>query len=102
MTRRYVLFQVVCDFELTDQQFHEALDDSVRRYFGEVGFSRIDPKIVEFDTESSTGIVSCERGAASELESAMTLISKHSEKPLIVLVLRVSGTVKGVRRGVGR
>ena len=29
---------------LTDQQFHDALNTSVRTHFGDIGFSRIDPE----------------------------------------------------------
>jgi RNase P/RNase MRP subunit POP5 len=99
MTRRYMLVKLVCERKLTDQQFHDALDSSVRRYFGEFGFSRIDPRIIRFDADTSTGIISCERRAASELESAMALITGHAEIPITVLVLRVSGTIKGIRKG---
>jgi RNase P/RNase MRP subunit POP5 len=93
-----MLVKLVAEQKLTDQQFHDALEYSVRRYFGELGFSRIDPKIIKFDADSSTGIVSCERSAAAELESAMALITKHAEIPIAVLVLRVSGTIKGIRK----
>jgi RNase P/RNase MRP subunit POP5 len=94
-----MLVKLVCERKLTDQQFHDALDYSVRRYFGELGFSRIDPKVVRFDEDSSTGIVSCERPSASELESALALITKHAQIPMTALVLRASGTIKGVRKG---
>jgi RNase P/RNase MRP subunit POP5 len=99
MTRRYVLFRVICNSKVTDQQFHETLVHSIRRHFGEIGFSRIDPKIIEFNPESLTGIVSCDRAACSELESAMALITKYLETPLTVLSLRISGTVRGARYG---
>ena len=98
MTRRYMLVKAVYEHKLTDQQFHEALDCSIRKHFGELGFARIDPKIVQFNTDTSTGIVSCDREAAPELESAIALISRHAEIPISVLVLRVSGTIKAIRR----
>jgi len=98
MTRRYLLVKVVCDRKLTNEQFHEALNNSARRYFGELGLSRIDPRIINFDAESSTAIVSCERTATSEFESAMALITGYAETPMSLLVLRVSGTVKGAAR----
>ena len=98
MTRRYLLVKLVCERKLTDQQFHDALDSSVRTYFGDLGFSRIDPKIIKFDADSSIGIVSCEKEAVSELGSAVALITKHAQIPITVLVLRVSGTLKGIRK----
>jgi RNase P/RNase MRP subunit POP5 len=78
------------------------MSSSVRKYFGELGFSRIDPKIISFDSDSSTAILSCERAAASELESAMALVTRDSDAQMSMLVLRVSGTIKGIRRGKAR
>jgi RNase P/RNase MRP subunit POP5 len=99
MARRYLLVKIVCDRKLTNEQFHETLINSTRRYFGELGLSRIDPRMIEFDAVSSRAIVSCEQTATSEFESAMALITRHDETPMSVLVLRVSGTVKGAARG---
>jgi len=98
MARRYLLVKVVSERGLTNEQLHEALDSSARHYFGEIGLSRIDPRIMRFDAESSTAIVSCERSATPELMSAMALITRHAEAPLSLLVLQVSGTVKGAGR----
>ena len=98
MARRYLLVMVVCDRKLTNEEFHEALDDSAKRYFGELGLSRIDPRVLKFDVDSSTAIVSCERNAAHEFEAAMALVTGDAEAPMSILVLRVSGTVKGAAK----
>jgi RNase P/RNase MRP subunit POP5 len=90
--------KVNCEHKISDQQLHETMNGSIRRYFGEVGLSRIDPKIIEFNTNSSTAILSYERAAAADFETSMALITKESDLPMTVLVLRVSGTVKAIRR----
>ena len=95
MTRRYVSIRAVCEHKLTQEQLHAALYDSVLRYFGEFGYSRIDPKIMRFDADSSTGVISCERKAAPDLESILSLMTEYSGGRLTVLVLGVSGTIKG-------
>jgi len=97
--RRYIRVKIVCDHKLTNEQFHEILDNASRRYFGQLGVSRIDPRIVRFDAESLEAIVSCESSAAHEFESALSLITSYAEAPISLLVLRVSGTVKGAARG---
>ncbi len=93
-----MLVKIVCDRKLTTDQFHETLIASVKRYFGEVGLTRIDPRIIRFDGNSLTAIVSCDRNGMPEFESSMTLIQSYAESPVSVLVLRVSGTVKGAAR----
>jgi len=102
MTKRYLLVKLVCESQVSNQQFDEALNASVQKYFGEVGFSRINPKVVRYDVPSSTGIVSCDSTALADLESAVSLIAKGSENSMSALVLRVSGTIKGLRTPASR
>jgi len=98
MTRRYILVKVVYDRKITNEQLDEALNSSAKRYFGEVGLSRIDPRIIRFDADSSTAIISCERNATPEFGAAIALITTYAEAPMSILPLRVSGTVKGAAR----
>ena len=100
MTRRYVLVKLVCESQVSNQQFDEALSASIQKHFGELGFSRINPKVVRYDVPSSTGIVSCDSTALADLESAITLITRNSENSMTALVLRVSGTIQGLRTRV--
>jgi RNase P/RNase MRP subunit POP5 len=98
MTRRYLLVKVLYSRELTDQQFHDTLNSSIRTHFGDIGFSRIDPKIIRFNQSTSTSIVSCERSAVKELASALALITDSGGTTIAVLVLAASGTIKGLRK----
>ncbi|HXX72599.1 MAG TPA: Rpp14/Pop5 family protein [Candidatus Acidoferrales bacterium] len=98
MATRYLLVKIICDRKLTNEQFHEALTNAAIRYFGELGTSRINPRIMKFDEASSTAIISCDRDATAELQSALALVTDYAETPLSMLVLRVSGTVKGATK----
>ena len=102
MPRRYLLVKVIYGLALTDQQFHEALTTSVRTHFGDIGFARIDPRVIRFDQSTSTSIVSCERSAVRELESALALITDYGGTSGAVIVLAVSGTIKGLRKRKAR
>jgi RNase P/RNase MRP subunit POP5 len=97
MSRRYLLVKVLYGSAFTDQQFRDSLDTSVRTHFGDIGFSRIDPRIIKSDQSTSTSIISCERSAVRELESALALITECGGTSVAVLVLAVSGTIKGLR-----
>jgi RNase P/RNase MRP subunit POP5 len=98
MPRRYLLVKVLCGSAFTDQQFHDALDTSVCTHFGDIGFSRIDPRIIKSDQNTATSIISCERREVRELESALALITECGGTSVAVLVLGVSGTIKGLRK----
>jgi RNase P/RNase MRP subunit POP5 len=102
MPRRYLLVKVLHGGALTDQQFHDAINTSVRIHFGDIGFSRIDPRIIKTYQSTSTSIVSCERSALRELESALALMTDCGGTSVTVIVLAVSGTIKGLRKRMGR
>ena len=96
MSKRYLLVKVVSENPLSREQFGNAVIDSVRRNFGEIGLSRIDPKLVRFDLDRSRAIVACRKGGETELQAAMALISDVSGTSFVALVLRVSGTIKAL------
>jgi len=95
MSKRYLLIKVASEKTLSREQFRIALTDSVRRNFGEIGLSRIDPKVVRYDG-ASRAIVACRTGTASELQAAVALISEASGTPIAPLVVGVSGTIKAL------
>ena len=102
MRKRYLLIKVVAEKPLSREQFGNALIDSVRRNFGEIGLSRIDPRLVRYDADRSRAIVSCKRERVAELQASMTLISEASGTPIVPLVFRVSGTIKALGRAEPR
>ncbi len=96
MVRRYLLVKAVSERPLSSEQLATALIDSVRRCYGEVGLSRIDPKLMRFDPGRSEAIIACKKDGARELQAAIALIYEASDVPIVPLVLRVSGTIKGL------
>jgi RNase P/RNase MRP subunit POP5 len=97
MPRRYLLVRIMSERTVTEEQFSTALMSAVRRSFGEIGFARIDPKLVRYESDRLLAIVACKPGMVTELEAAVSLISSDGETPIATLVLQVSGTVKGLR-----
>jgi len=99
MPRRYLLVKVLTDESVTEEQFRELLMNSVRKSFGEIGYARIDPKLVRFDSKRSAAIVACRPSMVTELEAALSLVRGDERAPMAPIVLQVSGTIKGLRRG---
>jgi RNase P/RNase MRP subunit POP5 len=98
MARRYFLIKIVSEVPLVEQQFNQVMTESVRRYFGEFGLARIDPRVIRFDSQRSEVIVACRKEGAQDLEAAMALISEVSGSQMALLTLRSSGTIKSLRR----
>ena len=96
MSKRYLLVKLVSERPMSREQFGDVMIDCVRRNFGEIGLSRIDPRIVRYDANESRAIVACKTGGATELQAAMALISEASGTPIVPLVVRISGTIKAL------
>jgi RNase P/RNase MRP subunit POP5 len=98
MSKRYLLVKAMCKRPISAQLFEAALISSIRRLFGDFGLARIDPKVVRFDATSLEAVVACNSERAEDLQAAIGLISDTSESTITALTLRVSGTIKGLRR----
>jgi RNase P/RNase MRP subunit POP5 len=98
MSKRYILVKVISKHGLSAEQFGSALTDSVRRYFGELGLARVCPKVNRFETSKSEAVIGCSKEGAEDLLAAIGLISDTHETTLTAITMRVSGTIKGLRR----
>lgn len=98
MSRRYFLVRLISERALSSEQFNKALTDSVRRYFGEFGLSRIDPKLIRYDSQRSEAIIACRSNETEDLQAAIALLSGEPNATITALVLRISGTIKALRR----
>jgi RNase P/RNase MRP subunit POP5 len=72
--------------------------NSVRKYFGEMGLTRIEPKLIRYDPARSEAVVACAKEGAEDFQAAIALISDKSTNRITPITLRVSGTLKGLRR----
>jgi RNase P/RNase MRP subunit POP5 len=98
MRKRYLLVKAMSERPISAQLFEAALIGSIRRLFGDFGLARIDPKVVRFNTASLEAVVACNSERAEDLQAAIGLISDTPESTITALTLRVSGTIKGLRR----
>ena len=98
MTRRYFRVRVDSPQPITGEEFIATLTASLRKYFGEVGLSTVNAKLMRFDPQKSEAIVSCYRGSEDKLQAALALINRIGESEVSPLTLRFSGTIKGLRK----
>lgn len=98
MSKRYILIKIISKHVLSTEQFGSALTDSVRRYFGELGLARVGLKVIRFDTSKSEAVIGCNKEGAEDLQAAIGLISDTPETTVTAITIRVSGTIKGLRR----
>jgi RNase P/RNase MRP subunit POP5 len=96
MSRRYVLIKICSPATVTEEQFAQALTASVVKYFGEVGLSRMAPKLIRFDSRRSSVVVAFAKDRMVEMQAAVAFIRQVGESEALVLPLKTSGTIKGL------
>lgn len=96
MTRRYLRIKIYSSVTATEEQFSQALTASIVKYFGEVGLSRIAPKLIRFDSRKSSVVVAFTKDYAVEIQAALAFIRQIGESEALTLPLRTSGTIKGL------
>jgi RNase P/RNase MRP subunit POP5 len=98
MVRRYLLVRILSERGLSGDQFNELLIQTVKKSFGEIGFVRVNPKLIHFNAEKAEAIVACERGRVMDLEAALALATDHLGVTIALITTRVSGTIKSLRK----
>jgi ribonuclease P/MRP protein subunit POP5 len=78
----------------------DAVWNAVLQLFGEYGASQANLALIEYDQEKSWGIIRCSHRAVEMVRASIASVTEINEKPVAIHVLRVSGTLKALRRKV--
>lgn len=94
--RRYIAFKV--EGETSKRELEEAIRGSVERLYGLNGLWKLEPTLIEFDEESRIGIVRCNHRGLPWMRAALTALTEIKGSKVAIHVLRVSGTLRALRR----
>lgn len=96
--RRYLALKLEGEGIFDRNMVSDALWGAVLRLFGEVGVSQAGLYLIEFDAEKMSGILRCSHKALPSVKAAISSVTKIGGRPAAIHVLRVSGTLKALRR----
>ena len=97
LKKRYAVFQVKSDANLSEREVNEGISAFFLRFFGEYGHSKLSFRLLQYDDEKKLGILRCERGALKEVLGALALIDSLGQKKARAVSLASSGTIKSLR-----
>ena len=89
--RRYMHFKIECNRRLTEVEAREELYHALLSFIGELGFSKANPKLVEF--KDNSGVLMCSNKEVPSVKAALALVSKIKDGDGCVRVLKVSGMI---------
>ena len=100
MRRRYLALNVVSEEPINEKDLIEAIWSSILQLFGEYGASQTNLYLVEFSSEGGYTILRCSHKMVDMVRASIAAITRINEKPVSVHVVRVSGTLKALRKKV--
>lgn len=96
---RYVAFQIISEEAVVYSDFEAAIWNTAMDFFGELGTSQISLWLIKnlYDDEKQIGVIRCNHVSVPIVLTTLGLIERLGDSRVIVKILKVSGTIKGLR-----
>jgi ribonuclease P/MRP protein subunit POP5 len=91
--KRYVALKIISGNTINRRELTEELFDSMYSLFGDKGVSEINPALMSYD--GIYGVLRCQKDRTSDTRAALACINRVREVCVSILVIGISGTVKG-------
>jgi ribonuclease P/MRP protein subunit POP5 len=98
MRRRYLAVKIVCQEEVSEEEFMEAVWTAVLQLFGEYGASKTGLVLIEFNQKKRWAVLRCSHKAVEMVRAAVASVTKINQKPAVLHVIRISGTIKALHK----
>jgi len=98
MKRRYLALHIVGEQSINKSELMDTLWTALLQLYGEYGASQAGLKLIEFTSRNGYAIVRCWKDAVEVVRASIASITEIEAKPATIHVLRVSGTLKALRK----
>lgn len=92
--RRYLALEIEAVESCSQNDFLDAVWNSLTKLYGEHGASQVNLSLIRFDVENRTAIIRVNLASLEMMRVVLACITKIAGKPAAVHVCRVSGTLK--------
>jgi RNase P/RNase MRP subunit POP5 len=99
--RRYLALTIESDEVFSAGEFMDAVWGAVLKLYGEYGASRTGLVLIDYDAEKRFAVLRTVLTAVDMVRAALALLTRVGGKGVVVHVLVVSGTIRGLYRRLG-
>ena len=92
--RRYLALEIDAVESCSQNDFLDAVWNSLTKLYGEYGASQVNLNLVRFNVENNTAIIRVNLTSVDMMRAALACLTKIAGKPAAVHTSRVSGTLK--------
>lgn len=93
--KRYIVFETTPQLRIKRKELLAEILNSACSLFGDVGLSEMNLLLISYD--GRYGIIRCALNKTQETRAVLACIHKIGEARVSILVLGISGTIKGAR-----
>lgn len=96
---RYISFQIISEEQISYTDLEQAIWNQFLDTFGELGVSKTNMWLMKnlYMPELQIGVIRCNNKSVSQIIAGLGLISRLGDNRIIFKVLKVSGTIKGLK-----
>lgn len=92
--RRYLALEIDAAESCSQNDFLDAVWNSLIKLYGEHGASQVNLNLVRFNVENNTAIICVNLASVDMMRAALACLTKIAGKPAAVHTSRLSGTLK--------
>ncbi len=96
--KRYIKFQIISEEPIEYADLEAAIWNTCLDFFGEYGVSQTSIWLIKnlYEDKNQIGIIKCNNKSLGRTISCLGIISRLGDIRIIVKILKVSGTIKGL------
>jgi ribonuclease P/MRP protein subunit POP5 len=96
---RYISFKIISDETITYSDLESAIWNQLLDFYGEYGMSKTSMWLMKklWDERNQVGIIRCNNKSVPQIVAGLGLISRLGDVRVIVKILSISGTLKGLK-----
>jgi RNase P/RNase MRP subunit POP5 len=99
--RRYIAVRTESEQAFSEKELYDSVWSSLVRLFGEFGASQAELSLIEYNPKSSQAIFRCSHKTLELVKVAIVALTEIGNENVAFHILRVSGTLKALRRKLG-
>jgi ribonuclease P/MRP protein subunit POP5 len=96
--KRYLFLTIMRERIFYQMDLRNALWNAILGLYGENGASRINLRIIRFDSDARFAILRCPHKELNQARAAIASITKINNEDVSLSVTRVSGTIKSLMK----
>lgn len=96
--KRYLALEVVSERIIEGKEIMNAIWNAILQLFGEYGASQTNLQLIEYNSQKNHAIIRCSHKALEMVKASITSITEINGKLAAIYALRVSGTLRALRK----